>query len=63
MIFSSEFYKISKNTFPTEHLWATFSVLGINPFHANVPFLYPMKTFGFPTFSGTLEMGHWREKG
>ena len=28
----------------------------INPFHANVPFLYP------PVFSD-IEMGHWREMG
>ena len=30
----------------------------INPFHANVPFLYPLKTF-----SEGMEIGHWREKG
>ena len=30
----------------------------INPLHANDPFLHPLKTF-----SGGIEMGHWREKG
>ena len=34
----------------------------VNPFQTNVPFLYPLKTFGFLTFSGGLEIGHWREK-
>ena len=34
----------------------------VNPFHTNVPFLYPLKTFGFLTFSGGLEIGHWRKK-
>ena len=36
------------------------------PFYANVPFLYPLKTSetkGFLTFSGGIEIGHWREKG
>ena len=27
----------------------------INPFQANVPFLYPLKTSGFPMFSGGIE--------
>ena len=33
----------------------------IELFHANVSFLYPPK--GISTFSGGLEMEHWREKG
>ena len=46
--------------------------VSVNPFHANVPFLYSLKTSenqrfkwtkGFLTFSGGIEMGHWREKG
>ena len=32
----------------------------INPFQANVPFLYSLKT-GFLTFSGGTEMEYWRE--
>ena len=37
-----------------------------NPFHANILILYPQKTsenLGFLTFSGGIEIGHWREKG
>ena len=28
----------------------------INPFYSNVTFLYPLKTYGFLTFSGGIEM-------
>ena len=36
----------------------------MNPFDANVPFLYPLKTSENPRFfSLGIEMGHWREKG
>ena len=35
----------------------------INPFHANVLFLYPLKTKGFLTFSWGIEKRHWHEKG
>ena len=28
----------------------------VNPFQFNVPFLYPLKTFGFQTFSGGTVM-------
>ena len=38
----------------------------INPFHANVPFLYPLETLESLWFSDVfrgMEMGHWREKG
>ena len=38
-------------------------ILEINPFNANVPFLYPLKTKGFLTFLGGIEMGNWRENG
>ena len=33
--------------------WLTQSL--VNPFHANIPFLYPLKT--------SENIGHWREKG
>ena len=38
----------------------------INPFYANVLFLYSLKTSetkGFLTFSASIEIGHWRKKG
>ena len=38
----------------------------IKPFHANVPFLYPLKTSENLLFSDAsrgIEMEHWREKG
>ena len=35
----------------------------INPFQANAPFLYPLKTSGFLTFSGRIEGEHWPEMG
>ena len=35
----------------------------INPFQANAPFLYPLKTSGFLTFSGLIEREHWPEMG
>ena len=41
-------------------------VIPINPFHANVPFLYPLKMSENQRFSdifGDMEIGHWREKG
>ena len=41
-------------------------VIPINPFHANVPFLYPLKMSENQTFSDIfldMEIGHWREKG
>ena len=49
----------------------TYVILkSINPFHAIVPFLYPLKTSENLLFSdvfrgggGGIEMGHWREKG
>ena len=34
------------------------------PFHANIPFLYLLKTTGvFLTFSASIEIKHWREMG
>ena len=41
-------------------------VIPINPFHANVPFLHPLKMSENQTFSDIfldMEIGHWREKG
>ena len=41
-------------------------VIPINPFHANVPFLYPLKMSENQRFSDIfedMEIGHWREKG
>ena len=44
LVFSCEFYEISKNTFFQrtpffkEHLWTTASVKAINPFVSNAPF-------------------------
>ena len=38
----------------------------INPFQANVPFLYPLKTSekeGFLMFSEIVESEHWPEMG
>ena len=37
----------------------------LNPFFPNVPFLYPMKTFGngFLMFSGGRERLHWKQMG
>ena len=36
----------------------------INPFHANVRFIHSISTIkSFLTFSGGIEIGHWREKG
>ena len=38
----------------------------VNPFKANVPFLYPLKTsenFGFLTFSGGVETEHYAKVG
>ena len=35
----------------------------INPFHANVPFLYPLKTSGFPMFSKGIGIEQRREVG
>ena len=61
-VFSCEFCEISKNTFFTEHLWATASVLsvgfslgyhkrktfiGINPFKTSISFFaIPQKFYG-----------------
>ena len=63
-VFSCEFCEISKNTFFTEHLWATASVKIniLNPFQANILFLYPWKyhkTSGFMMFSGVRERQYW----
>ena len=41
-VLSCEFSKFFKNTFSTEDLQTTTSV--VNPFHATSPFLYPLKT-------------------
>ena len=35
-------------------------VIRINPYQANAPFLYPLKTSEYP---GGIEMEHWLEKG
>ena len=38
----------------------------LNPFYANVPFLYPLETSEdkrFSDVSGVIEMEHWREMG
>ena len=37
----------------------TWLSIAIKPFHANVPFLYPLK--GFLMSSGSIEMEYWRE--
>ena len=55
-------YKILENTEINENI----STKWMNPFHFNVPFLYPLKTSEnqrFLTFTGVVKIGHWREKG
>ena len=42
---------------------STSSRIFINPFQANVPFLYPLKTSENLTFSGGIEREHWPEMG
>ena len=34
----------------------------VNSFEFNVTFLYPLKTYGFLTFSRGIEMWHWTKK-
>ena len=38
-------------------------MMTVNPFQANVPFLYPLKIRGFLTFSGGIERENWLEMG
>ena len=35
----------------------------LNPFSLHVAFLYPLKTYGFLTFSGDIEIEHWDRLG
>ena len=44
-MFSCEFYKISKNTFFTEHLWATASDICSGDIKCNVDQFQSMKSY------------------
>ena len=46
-----------------EDLFVANVLVYFNPFQANVPFLYPLKTSGLLTVSGGIEREHWPEMG
>ena len=56
-VFENSIADLSKN------LWPELTENAINPLNPNVPFLYPLKTSGFLTFSGGMQMEHWAKMG
>ena len=49
-------YSLPKN--PQDSI-VSHNMILLKPFWSNVLFLYPLKTFGFLTFSEGIEMKHW----
>ena len=58
-MFSCEFCKISKNTFFTEHVWATASITYQKPLTKHSCNIFPSKTHLFPSKTHKCTIEYW----